>query len=118
LFRIERKKPAMSDEDDKDRPAAPEERRPGEHDALAPSGLPRPLQEHLGQQLRTTYQAMDEKPAFLGDTNVPPELEAPLQRLETRERIRHQGLEAVRSALESDGEPKGRPTTSDRRRSG
>ena len=106
----------MSDADDKQQVA------PGPHDPEGPappgsSGLTRPLQEHLGQQLRTTYQVMEEKPAFLGDTNVPPELEAPLQRLETREKIRHQGLEAVRTALGGDEEPEpaGRPAPADER---
>ena len=94
----------MSDEDDKQR-VAPGPHDPEGHVAPGSSGLTRPLQEHLGQQLRTTYQVMEEKPAFLGDTNVPPELEAPLQRLETREKIRHQGLEAVRTALGGDEEP-------------
>jgi hypothetical protein len=70
------------------------------------SGLPRQLQEHLAQQLRTTYQTMAEKPAFLGDPAVPAEFEHHLQRLEAvergrqRARIRDKGVEAVRTALE------------------
>ena len=63
-----------------------DKRQPGSAPAPDPeapvgSGLARPLQEHLGQQLRTTYQAMAEKPAFLGDANVPPELDRHLQSL-------------------------------------
>jgi hypothetical protein len=106
----------MSDEDDK-QGVAPGPQDTEGHGAPGFSGLTRPVQEHLGQQLRTTYQVMDEKPAFLGDTNVPPELEASLQRLETREKIRHQGLEAVRTALEGDEEPEpaGYPATADQR---
>ena len=71
-----------------------------------PSGLPRPLQEHLAQQLRSTYQAGAEKPAFLGDPAIPAELEQHLQRLEAaemgrrREKVHNQGVEAVKSALE------------------
>jgi hypothetical protein len=70
------------------------------------SGLARPLQEHLAQQLRSTYQTMAEKPAFLGDPAVPAEFEQHLQRLEAvergrqREKVRSQGVEAVRTALE------------------
>jgi hypothetical protein len=64
------------------------------------SPLPRPLQEHLGQQLRTTYHELAPKPAFLGDPAIPPEFEHHLQRLETREKIHNQGVEAVKAALE------------------
>ena len=70
------------------------------------SGLARPLQEHLAQQLRSTYQSLAEKPAFLGDPAVPPEFERHLQRLEAvergrqREKIRTKGVEAVKTALE------------------
>ena len=81
--------------DPSDEPAAP-----------TSSGLTRPLQEHLGQQLRTTYETLAEKPAFLGDANVPAELDRHVQRLETRERIRNKGLEAVRTALQGVDGPK------------
>jgi hypothetical protein len=95
----------MSVEDDKHQAAAagPGDPEPSAESSL--SGLPRPVQEHLGQQLRTTYQAMAEKPAFLGDTSVPPELDRHLQSLETREKVRHQGLEAVRTALQEPDAP-------------
>ena len=81
------------------------------------SGLPRPLQEHLAQQLRSTYQATAEKPAFLGDPAVPAEFEQHLQRLEAvergrrREKVHNEAIEAVKTALEDivaaplDGQP-------------
>jgi hypothetical protein len=75
-------------------------------DEEARSALPPPLREHLGQQLRTAYDAIAEKPAFLGDANVPPELDQHLQRLETREKVHHQGVEAVRAALQGGESPK------------
>ena len=70
------------------------------------SSLPRPLQEHLAQQLRSAYHELSDKPAFLGDPNLPVEFEYHLARLEAVERdrliekIRSEGLEAVRAALE------------------
>ena len=70
------------------------------------SALPRPLQEHLARELRSTYHATEEKPAFLGDPAIPVEFEYQLQRLEAIEKVRHtekvhnQAVEAVRSALE------------------
>ena len=76
------------------------------------SALPRPLQEHLAQQLRSTYQTVSEKPAFLGDPAIPVEFEHHLQRLEEvetgrrREKVHTQAVEAVKSALEDIvGEP-------------
>ena len=83
------------------------------------SGLPRPLQEHLARELRSTYHATEEKPAFLGDTAIPVEFEYQLQRLEAVEKVRHtekvhnQAVEAVKTALEEivagplDDEPSG-----------
>jgi hypothetical protein len=76
----------------------------------AGAGLPRPIQEHLGQQLRTTYNVETaEKPAYLGDPVLPLEFELLLQRLEAseRQRIREmahtQGIEAVERALRDLG---------------
>ena len=72
--------------------------------------LPRPIQEHLGQQLRTTYNAeMPEKPTYLGDPVLQLEFELLLQRLEATERQRlremahKQGVEAVERALRDLG---------------
>ena len=68
--------------------------------------LPRPLQEHLARELRSTYHATEDKPAFLGDPAIPVEFEHQLQRLEAVEKVRHtekvqnQAIEAVKSALE------------------
>jgi hypothetical protein len=80
---------------------------PADHESA--SGLPRPLQEHLAQKLRSAYHELADKPAFLGDPAVPVEFEHQLQRLEAVEKVRHtekvrnQGIEAVRSALEDIG---------------
>lgn len=76
--------------------------RPGPAQADTP--LPRPVQEHLGRELRTTYHTAEEKPAFLGDSGVPPEFEGYIQRIEARERVQERaherGVEAVRAALQ------------------
>ena len=80
------------------------------------SSLPRPLQEHLAQKLRSAYHELAAKPAFLGDPAVPVEFEYHLQRLEAVEKVRHeekvhnQAVEAVKTALEDiagslDAEP-------------
>ncbi len=89
----------------RDEPSYSDQRRPAS--AHEPSSrLPRPLQEHLAQKLRSAYQELAEKPAFLGDSAIPVEFEYHLQRLEAVEkarlieRIRNEGIEAVRSALE------------------
>jgi hypothetical protein len=93
----------MADERDRDEaPGSPEQ-------GAAPervSSLPRPLQEHLARELRSTYHATEEKPAFLGDPAIPVEFEYQLQRLEAVEKVRHtekvhnQAVEAVKTALE------------------
>jgi hypothetical protein len=70
------------------------------------SSLPRTLQEHLAQKLRSAYHELAEKPAFLGDPAIPVEFEYHLARLEAVEKNRHiekvrnKGIEAVKSALE------------------
>lgn len=68
------------------------------------TSLPRPLQEHLGQQLRAAYQLAADKPAFLGDPAIPAEFDRHLQRLETREKAHERGIEAVKAALNLDDE--------------
>jgi hypothetical protein len=94
----------MSDERDKDETSGAAE--PGAAPDRASSSLPRPLQEHLARELRSTYHATEEKPAFLGDPAIPVEFEYQLQRLEAVEKVRHtekvhnQAIEAVKSALE------------------
>ena len=74
--------------------------------ALARDGvaLPRDVQEHLGRRLRTALQVEEKKPAFLGDTNVPPQFEPYLRRLEAGERGERQGYEAVKRALDGKAE--------------
>lgn len=68
--------------------------------------LPPPVQEHLAQQLRAAYQETAEKPAFLGDPALPPELErkvaeiANREREAVREKAHHVGVEAVEAALQ------------------
>src|SRR3954468_8723138 len=68
--------------------------------------LPPPVQEHLAQQLRAAYQETAEKPAFLGDTALPPEIERKVEQIAERERAAvrdkaHElGTEAVAAALE------------------
>src|SRR3954470_25044414 len=68
--------------------------------------LPPPVQEHLAQQLRAAYQEATEKPAFLGDPALPPEIEHKVEEIAERERkiVREKahelGTEAVEAALE------------------
>ncbi len=69
----------------------------------AGSSLAPPIREHLGQQLRTAYHAMAEKPAFLGDPVVPPQFDQHIQRLETREKAHDRGIQAVKAALRDIG---------------
>jgi hypothetical protein len=70
------------------------------------SPLPPQVQEHLAQQLRAAYQETAEKPAFLGDPALPPELEAKVAELAERERfamraqVHEIASEAVEAALE------------------
>lgn len=79
---------------------------PGEGSDQAGAALSRPIQELLGQQLRTAYSAETaDRPAYLGDPTLPIEFELLLQRLEASERQRYremaheQGVEAVERAL-------------------
>jgi hypothetical protein len=92
--------------------ASTSDKAPAGRDEAAGPALARPLQEHLGQQLRTTYTALTDKPAFLGDAAVPPQFEEHLQRLEAKDRERHhekvrqRGIAAVENALQNlDVEP-------------
>ncbi|HEY0571876.1 MAG TPA: hypothetical protein VGD16_10125 [Enterovirga sp.] len=62
--------------------------------------LPKDVQEHLGRQLRSAYNAKAERPAFLGDPAVPPQFERLIRRIEVSEKVREIGVEAVRQALE------------------
>ena len=71
-------------------------------DGSAP--LPKPVQEHLGRELRTTYHTEEAKPAFLGDIGVPAQFESYIERIQAQERrqerVHERGVEAVRAALQ------------------
>ena len=77
-----------------------------EPDAGRPDGaaapLSRPIQEHLGRQLRSVYNESAAKPAFLGDSALPAQFERLIRRIETSERVHEVGVEAVRRALGSE----------------
>jgi len=62
--------------------------------------LDQAIQEHLGQKLRSAYNEVAEKPAYLGDPVLPLEIEEQLIELETRVRAHRTGTEAVREALD------------------
>lgn len=87
-------------------PAGPAQRAPARGDAgrlgaeEAGSGLAPDIREHLGVQLRTEYDVISEKPAFLGDPAIPPQFEEQIVRLETRERVHTKAVEAVAHALQ------------------
>ncbi len=68
------------------------------------TALPRPLQEHLAQQLRAEYQLVADKPAFLGDPAIPPEFDRHIRRLDVQEKAHERGIEAVKAALDLDEE--------------
>jgi hypothetical protein len=61
--------------------------------------LPKPVQEHLGRKLRAAYYETSDRPAYVGDPAIPPELDTHVRRLEQRERIHVKGIEAVEEAL-------------------
>lgn len=83
------------------------------------SGLPRDIQEHLGRRLRTELHIEAEKPSFLGESTVPPQLESLVRKLEAGESTERQGYEAVKRALIGDDaapDIDGSPTPSPPRR--
>ncbi|KTS32190.1 hypothetical protein NS228_02450 [Methylobacterium indicum] len=65
------------------------------HDAA----LPEPVREHLGKQLRTTYNAEAGKPDYLGDPVLPAEFTPQLRRLESRLKAHDTGREAVEDVV-------------------
>lgn len=77
-----------------------EARVPAEGKPVSAAPLPKGVQEHLGRQLRSAYNAKAERPAFLGDPAVPPQFERLIRRIEVSEKVREIGVEAVRQALE------------------
>lgn len=66
--------------------------------------LPDPVRDHLGQQLRATYQIdATAPPQFLGDepaVQIPDEFAPQIARLETRLKAHDEGKEAVEQALD------------------
>lgn len=84
----------------------------GEGDDGAETGGPklsRDVQEHLGRRLRTEFRVEAEKPAYLGESTVPPQFEPLVRRLEAGARGERQGYEAVKRAI-VDGQDDGTPT--------
>lgn len=67
-------------------------------------GLPRPVLEGLGRELRRIHQHDAPKPAYLGDRALPPDLEHRLVELESAVEIREKGVDAVGKALGVDPE--------------
>src|SRR3954463_8548603 len=53
--------------------------------------LPKPVQEHLGRKLRAAYYETGDRPAYVGDPAIPPELDTHVRKLEQRERIHVKG---------------------------
>ncbi|WP_133774116.1 hypothetical protein [Enterovirga rhinocerotis] len=74
------------------------------------AALPRDIQEHLGRRLRTELHTEAEKPAFLGESAVPPQFEPLVRKLEASERGERQGYEAVKRAIIDGGEAAPPPT--------
>jgi hypothetical protein len=65
-----------------------------------PSGLDKPVQEHLGKELRGIYNVIADKPAYLGESPLPAALETQLDRLARRLTASEQGAAAVDAALQ------------------
>ena len=63
------------------------------------AGLEKPIRDHLGEVLRAEYNRVADKPAYLGDTPLPPEFEHKLLQIEKSEDIREKGVEAIGEAL-------------------
>ena len=61
----------------------------------------RPVQEHLGRELRSVYRLTEDMPAFLGDPTLPAAFRETLRRVEEceSERIHDRAFTAVEAAL-------------------
>jgi len=57
------------------------------------------VQDHLGQKLRAAFAESEDKPAYLGDPALPPELEHKLLEVERAAEVHEKGIEAVKDAL-------------------
>lgn len=71
-------------------------------DAPAPPGLDKTIQESIGRKLRSAYNQIADKPAYLGDPALPPEMEDQITRLGTKIRANEEGIAAVAEALGTD----------------
>ena len=74
----------------------------------ADPGVPRSVQDHLGQRLRSAYSEATGNPSYLGDASLPEPFDTHLRRIEAveirqREELRRRGLEAVEQALAALG---------------
>jgi hypothetical protein len=65
-------------------------------------GLDKTIQESIGQKLRSAYNQIADKPAYLGDPVLPPAMEDQITRLGTKIRANEQGVAAVADALNTD----------------
>lgn len=81
----------MSDPPDED--ARPETR-------PYPSTLDKPVQEHLGKELRGVYNVLADKPTYLGESALPAAFDTQLDRLARRVAASEQGAAAVSEALQ------------------
>jgi hypothetical protein len=64
-----------------------------------PVVLDKTVQDHLGQKLRAAYAETEDKPAYLGDPALPPELEQKVHELEKSAEVHEKGVAAVEDAL-------------------
>ncbi len=62
--------------------------------------IDRPVQERLGRELRAAYDGVGPKPAFLGDTGLPPDFAEPVRRLHRARKAHETGVAAVERALQ------------------
>ena len=70
-----------------------------------PSTLDKPVQEHLGKELRGIYNVLADKPTYLGESALPAAFDAQLNRLARRVAASEQGAAAVSEALEIPDHP-------------
>ena len=64
-----------------------------------PPALDKAVRDHLGQKLRAAYAESEDKPAYLGDPALPPELEHKVLEVERAAEVHEKGIEAVKDAL-------------------
>jgi hypothetical protein len=76
-----------------------DQKEPGEDGRNTRAKLDDATLAHLGVELRSFYRATADKPAYLGDRALPPDLENKLVHVETAIEVHEKGVEAVREAL-------------------